>query len=401
MVVSGLGKSLETLSSRVSASSVPVIKSLSIEAFVYKAPPLQIYGNSKSMGSFPTRAVLLKVETDDGVIGIGEAGGTPALLKEQLCGLQSYFIGRSIYDFEIVRSYIYNRNYHAGVQNELTGLLGGIDSALLDAIGKTHGLRACDLLGGCARQRIPVYASTGFFSEDPENQFEDMLQKVAARNFLGAKIKIGRGVANDIERVRLAREILGDDILLIADMNANYTADVAMESLRALAAFNLHWVEEPLPPWDFRGYSELRLRSPVPLSAGEALYTTREFNILISQRCVDIVQPSIANVGGLREAKRIAFLAQLSNLRIAPHVWGNGLNLAIGCHFAASLPGWPHTDHPAYPSFIEFDIGTDNPLRDHMLKQPIEYSGSHVDLPHGPGFGVEIDWDAIEQYRIF
>jgi D-galactarolactone cycloisomerase len=377
------------------------IKSLTATALEYKAAPGAIYGNSKSMGSFPTRCTVIQIETSDGIVGVGEAGGSPILVREQLRNISRYFIGRSIYDFQIVQAYIYNRLYHSGVQNELTGTLAGIDIALLDAIGKTHGVRVCDLLGGCGRTKFPVYASTGYFSEDTNNRFEDLLGEAAKHSFLGAKIKIGHGVRNDCERVAIAREILGDEILLIADMNAAYTASVALESITALSKFRLHWVEEPLPPWDMRSYAELRMRSPIPLSAGEALYTAREFEMLISQRCVDIVQPSISNAGGLTEAKRIAFLVQLHNLRLAPHVWGSGLGMAIACHFAASLPESPHTDHAPYPTFLEYDIGTENPLRDFMLKKRVAFADSHVELPSGPGLGVEIDWDAVEKYRIF
>jgi D-galactarolactone cycloisomerase len=392
----------ETRTGSVSAlKNAATIKSIDATALEYKAEPGAIYGNSKSMGSFPTRCTVIQVETSDGIIGIGEAGGSPLLVREQLGNIRRHFVGRSIYDFSIVQSYIYNQKYHSGVQNELTGTLAGIDIALLDAIGKTLGVRVCDLIGGCGRTSFPVYASTGYFSEDPNNRFEDLLGKAAKHDFLGAKIKIGHGVRNDCERVAIAREILGEDILLIADMNAAYTPSVALESITALSKFRLHWIEEPLPPWDLRNYAELRMRSPIPLSAGEALYTSREFEMLISHRCVDILQPSISNAGGLTEAKRIAFLAQLNNLRLAPHVWGSGLGMAIACHFAASLPNFPHTDHAPYPNFLEFDIGAENPLRDFMLKKRVAFHDSHVDLPTGVGLGVEIDWDAVDKYRIF
>jgi D-galactarolactone cycloisomerase len=394
-------KEKRSMSSSSGSKNVPTIKSITVTALEYKAEPGAIYGNAKSMGSFPTRCTVVQIETSDGVVGIGEAGGSPLLVREQLGNISRFFVGRSIYDFQIVQAYIYSRMYHSGVQNELTGTLAGIDIALLDAIGKTHGVRVCDLLGGCGRTSFPVYASTGYFSNDPNNRFEDLLGKAAKHKFLGAKIKIGRGVRNDYERVAIAREILGDDILLIADMNAAYTPSIALESITALSKFRLHWVEEPLPPWDLRNYAELRLRSSVPLSAGEALYTAREFEMLISHRCVDILQPSISNTGGLTEAKRIAFLAQLNNLRLAPHVWGSGLGMAIACHFAASLPDFPHTDHAPYPTFLEYDIGTENPLRDLMLKKRVEFHESHVKLPAGPGLGVEIDWNAVENYRIF
>jgi len=382
-------------------ASIPVIRAIELKAYQYRPAEGAIYGNSKSMGNFPTRSSVVQIETTDGIVGFGEAGGSPAILREQLALVSSEFLGRSLFDFDVIRSAILNRHYHSGVQNEIVGLLGGIDVAILDAIGKTFGVRVCDLIGGCRRSRIPVYASTGYFSDDPQNTFEDMLRGVAGSGFLGAKIKIGRGIRSDVERVATAREILGSDILLIADINAAYTQGTALQAITELARFNLHWIEEPLPPREWRSYAELRARSPVPLSAGEALYTSSEFNTLISERCVDIVQPSIASTGGLRESKSIAFLAELANLRVAPHVWGSGLAVAVGVHFCATLPDYPNPDYPAWPTLLEFDTGIENPLRDKMLKVPVRLSESHVDLPSGSGLGVDIDWDAIDQFRIF
>ena len=102
----------------------------------------------------------------------------------------------------------------------------------------------------------------------------------------------------------------GPDKLLLVDINGAYTPDVALECARAIEPFGIHWIEEPLPPGDLRGYAELRARSPIPIAAGEAHHTVRDFQALIDGRCIDIVQPSIPGVGGLTEAKRIATLAQ-------------------------------------------------------------------------------------------
>ena len=96
----------------------------------------------------------------------------------------------------------------------------------------------------------------------------------------------------------------------MVDINGAYTADVALECARAIEPFGIHWIEEPLPPGDLRGYAELRARSPIPIAAGEAHHTVRDFRALIDGRCIDIVQPSIPAAGGLTEARRIATLAQ-------------------------------------------------------------------------------------------
>src|SRR5260221_5535589 len=193
---------------------------------------------------------------------------------------------------------------------------------------------------------------------------------------------MGREIKEIVLRVRRAREVLGPDKLLMVDINGAYPADVALECARAIAPYAIHWIQEPLPPGDLRGYAELRMRSPIRLAAGEAHHTVRDFRALIDGRCIDIVQPSIPGGGGLTEAKRIATLAQAQNLRVAPHVWGGAVGLATACHFIAALPASPHTDHPPWPQMLEYDM-SDNELRTKLLKTPLELEAGHVLLPDG------------------
>jgi len=313
--------------------------------------------------------------------------------------IEPMFVGRSVFDFDHVEARIRNAMYHLGVGNQLTACLAGIDVALRDAIARGFGVRVCDLIGGCGATRFPAYASTGFFSDDPDRQLEHMLAEAASHPFAGAKIKIGRGVKNDVARVREAREALGPDKLLLVDINGAYTVDVALECARAIAPFDIHWIEEPLPPGDLRGYAELRARSPIAIAAGEAHHTVRDFHALIEGRCLDIVQPSIPACGGLTEALRIATLARAANLRVAPHVWGGAVGLATACHFLAAMPASPHVDHPPHPAMLEYDM-SDNRLRTELLRAPLVLEDGHVLLPDGPGLGIELDLVAVERYRV-
>lgn len=377
---------------------MPTIRRLSFTGLEYAFAPDKAYGMSRG-GGFRRQSGLVEVETNDGIIGIGEAFGNPFVTREYFRMVEPFFTGKSVFDFEHIEARIRNAMYHLGVGNQLTACLAAVNVALFDAIARGFGVRVCDLIGGCAITRIPAYASTGFFSDDPRRQLGHMLKEAAEHPYAGAKIKIGRGIRNDVERVRQARETLGSDKLLLVDINGAYTPDLAFECARAIEPFNIHWIEEPLPPGDFTGYAELRARSPVPLAAGEAHHTVRDFKRLIDGRCVDIVQPSIPGVGGLTEAKRISILAQASNLRVAPHVWGGAVGLATACHFIAAMPNTPHTDHPPVPLMLEYDM-SDNELRTRLLKAPLTLEAGHVLLPEGPGLGIELDRDAVARYRV-
>ena len=377
---------------------MPTIRRLSFIGLEYAFAPEKAYGMSRG-GGFRRQSGLVEVETDEGIKGVGEAFGNPFVTREYFRMVEPFFTGKSVFDFEHVEARVRNSMYHLGVGNQLTACLAGVNVALFDAIARGFGVRVCDLIGGCRTMRIPAYASTGFFSDDPERQLSHMLAEAAGHPYAGAKIKIGRGVRNDVERVREAREALGPDKLLMVDINGAYTVDAALECARAITPFDIHWMEEPLPPGDFAGYAELRARSPVPIAAGEAHHTLRDFQALIDGRCLDIVQPSIPGVGGITEAKRIATLALAANLRLAPHVWGGAVGLAAACHFIAAQPASPHVDHPPYPQMLEYDM-SDNALRTQLLKTPLELEQGHVVLPQGPGLGIELDPATVERYRV-
>jgi len=377
---------------------MPLIKRLSFIGLEYAFAPEKAYGMSRG-GGHRRQGGLVEVETDAGMRGVGEAFGNPLVTREYFRMVEPMFVGQSIFDFDHVEARVRNAMYHLGVGNQLTACLAAINVALLDAVARGFGVRVCDLIGGCGTTRIPAYASTGFFSRDPERQLEHMLAEAAGHPYAGAKIKIGRGIRDDVARVRLAREILGSDKLLMVDINGAYTADIALECARAIEPFGIHWIEEPLPPSDLRGYAELRARSPIAIAAGEAHHSQRDFRALIDGRCVDIVQPSIPGTGGLTEARRIATLAHAQNLRVAPHVWGGAVGLAAACHFIAALPATPHTDHPPYPLMLEYDM-SDNELRTRLLRTPLVLEAGHVLLPDSPGLGIELDRGAVERYRV-
>jgi D-galactarolactone cycloisomerase len=168
--------------------------------------------------------------------------------------------------------------------------------------------------------------------------------------------------------------------------------------MRKIEPYNIHWCEEPLPPTDIRGYAELRARAPISIAASEAFCTVHDFKRLIDARGVDIVQPSLTGCGGFGQAKAIAQLAQMNNLRVSPSVWGNPVALAAAMHFSASLPVTPHTDNVPYPLIIEYDVG-ENPLRDKMLRAPLTISDGMLAVPTGPGLGIDINLAAVAEFE--
>ena len=367
--------------------------------FIELSAPLaegRAYGMAKSL-STARQTTLVVIDTQDGAVGVGEAWGMPAVNQAYLPLLKGYLLGADVADVELVFARILARHYHFGLQNSMMGCISGIDIAAKDALGKELGVPLCRLIGGRGASSVPVYASGGYLTEQPERDFAPQIEAIAASGHTSVKIKIGLGPASDLARVEQARRILGPDVDLMVDINTNYTLDLAKASLAALAPHRISWVEEPLSPQDIAGYELLQRCSPVPVATGEALYTVFDFQRLFERRAVDVVQPDLTLCGGFWQARRIADMAELHHVRLSPHVWGSGIGLAAAVHFVASRPPFPQAQNAPWPTLVEYDVG-ENPLREGLLKSPLLARNGWVEVPSGPGLGIEIDWDVVARY---
>jgi D-galactarolactone cycloisomerase len=377
---------------------MPKIARLEITSLEYVLAKGKGYGNARGVNN-RRNCSLITLTTDDGVVGIGDAAGPLGVIREYVKLLTPSFVGQSLYDFEIVATQLRNKLYHFGTHNHFIAALGGVNIAVLDAMGKTLRVPVHDLIGGKVSDRLACYATTGYFTDDPKVDIAAQLSAIEASRFVGAKIKIGAGIASDLARVRAARDVLGDDALLMVDYNGNYTVDVALDSIRQIEPFRIAWAEEPLPPFDIKGYAELRRRSPVAISAGEAHCSVHDFKQLIDARAIDIVQPPLTGGGGFGEMKAVALLAQMNNLRVSLPCWGSAIALNAAIHFAASLPSWPHTENAPYPMLVEYDVG-DNPLRDLLVHDPVQPANGRLPVPKEPGLGLRLNAEIVARYTV-
>jgi D-galactarolactone cycloisomerase len=206
------------------------------------------------------------------------------------------------------------------------------------------------------------------------------------------------GIDSDAERAATARRAIGDDIFLAVDANANYTADLALESMRRMAPHRIEWFEEPLKPYDYGGYAFLRSRGIMPVAAGEAHYMVHDFLRLLKGQCIDIAQPAVCACGGLDEARRIAELCRLYGTRVVPAAWSSGVGLVAAIHYAASLlPN--HVEFDPKPQFVEFDA-EENALRDEILTEPVRIRNGKFAVSEAPGLGLQLNEDAVRHYTV-
>jgi len=384
-------------------NSVPVEDLLQIRDIIFfqlsaPLPEGKAYGMSKALAT-ARQTTLVRLILDDGIEGYGEAWGMPPVNQAYLPFIKGYLVGTNVLDVEQSFSRILARHYHFGMQGPLMACLSGIDMAAKDATGKLLGVPVHRLIGGKRSDRVQVYASGGYITENTDRDFEPQIVSMAEAGHRAVKIKIGLSPKSDEVRTALARKILGRDIDLMVDINSNYTYDLARESISRLAEYEIGWVEEPLAPQDFAGYEQLQRWSPIPIATGEALYTAYDFKRLVDRRAVDVLQPDLSLCGGFWQGRAISLLATLEHLRVSPHVWGSGIGLAAAVHYVAALPGYPHADNVPKAPLVEYDVGA-NPLREALLKNPLRPIDGSIAVSDEPGLGIEIDWDAVDRYAM-
>lgn len=343
--------------------------------------------------------LLIRVELSDGTVGWGEAS-TPTATTEALVNelLLDQVVGMDPFNVESLVARASSRHYHVARSGLLEGGVAGIDIAIWDALGKSLGHPVFELIGGANRTAVTPYASTMYLSYGWDQDPATPIRAAAEEGFNAAKIKIGRSIDSDVERVSTAREILGDDAYLMVDYNGNYRPDQVRRSVAELEPYDIFWVEEPVPPENASGYRELKHELDVPLAAGEAHNGRSEFKRFIDDRLVDIIQPNVTKCGGFSEARFLAKLATTENVATIPHVWNSGVGLAASLQFAATVPEYPQVLNFPDPFLFEFDQ-SDNDLRTELLKTPIDPENGELTIPDSPGLGVTVDEDAVENYR--
>jgi len=373
------------------------IQSIEAVGIAYEVPPERIYGSTVGLHA-RRQFTLIRVRTDDGIEGIGDARGPVSIVGPHLELLKTKFIGTDIDDREVIFARLLNQLYHFGRQGALIVAYSGLNIAMLDALGKARGVPVSRLMSGSARREVTAYATGGHFTQR-ESDLVGQMEGIKALGVAGAKIKTGRGPESDEIRVKTARSILGDDMFLAVDANANYTADIAVDSMRRMAPYRIAWFEEPLRPHDYRGYSHLRTRAMMPIATGEAHHMVFDFRRLLDGECLDIAQPAVCACGGLDEARRITDLCRLFGVRVVPAAWSSGVGLMAAIHFAASIPPYPHAESEPAPQLVEYDVG-ENPLRDEILQEPVKIVGGKITVSDKPGLGIALNEDAVRFYTI-
>ncbi|WP_312364861.1 mandelate racemase/muconate lactonizing enzyme family protein [Ensifer sp.] len=350
---------------------------------------------------FDRRAhVLVEIVCDDGTTGWGECLGPARPNAAVVAAYTPWLIGADPLETEKIWARLYNALRDQGQRGLTLTALSGIDIALWDIKGKHFDVPVSTLLGGRFRETIRAYA-TGSFKRDSVDRIEDNAADVAryrSEGFHASKIKIGFGVDEDLAVVRAVRNAVGPDMRLMVDANHGYDVLEALAFGRKAAELDIDWFEEPVVPEQLGAYREVRAGQPIPVAGGETWHGRWGMREPVETRAVDILQPDLAGVGGFTEARRVADMAALHGVRVVPHVWGTAVHIAAALQFMAAMVPNPVRVNPIEP-ILEFDR-TDNPFRQAVVKTPIDHDQGVVKIPSGPGLGIEIDRDALAEFRM-
>jgi D-galactarolactone cycloisomerase len=350
-------------------------------------------------------ATLVEAITDAGITGWGEAfaqGLEPPEIAATVIdkALRPIVTGADPLDTEVLWHRMYHLTRDYGRKGSVIAGISAVDMALWDIAGKYHEVPIYRLLGGAFRTRVQPYA-TGFYRIKGQGEAK-RLGEEAVRHFDAGfslmKVKLGYGIDDDIAcMAEIGRAIQGKPVTLMVDTNHAYGRADALRLGRALEQYKLRWYEEPVVPEDIAGYVEMRQKLSMPIAGGENEHTLYGFRELLGAGAVDIAQPDLGSCGGISAAKHITAIAQAHGVQVNPHVWGSAIAQAASLQLLAALPVAHHSLYAQEP-VLEFDRSS-HPFRVRLISKPIQPVDGWVEIPSGPGLGVEVDRAVLEEYR--
>jgi len=394
-----------------------------VETFVLKAAPAQTYWGNASWGQarqvaarrplsvdYPPQArrryiysptldcVLVRLETDSGCVGWGEAKApvgaeaTARIIQDLLAPL---IVGQNPLEVRLH----WERMYSAmRVRGHSTGFwleaISGVDIGLWDLAGHLLDQPVCVLLGGAFRDRLRVYASglPGLYDGSDDTVLEhlaELARDYVSRGFLAIKMALGHGIENDVRAIETVRAAIGSDIDLFVDAAGVYEPQQAIRLGRHLERLNVGWFEMPIPTDNLPGYIQVAQTLDVPIAL-DGLANRFQARDYIGGGGLDVIQPDVCRAGGITESLKMAEVADLYGAACAPHVSiGSGVQFAATLHLGLALPNL---------LIAEQNMVEGNPLGDPLLKVPMpQPEGGYLASPAGSGLGVELDEEAVRR----
>jgi D-galactarolactone cycloisomerase len=327
---------------------------------------------------------LIRLTTDDGLVGIGSAYAHPALVQATVDHLTPFVLGYDPRETERHWNRLHGISRWYGRKGAAVSAIGGIDQAMWDLRGKVEGQPVWRLLGGTSG-RVPAYASAMLYSSP--DAVAQGCERAIARGFTRVKMRAGWNWDYDVAAVDAARAVLGPDRDLMVDGTWRFQLAEALEFAKVLEANDVFWFEEPLATDDFDDFVTLRNATTVPLACGENEFALHGFREWIRTGAIDIVQADASRAGGITEVVEIAREADAAGLGFAPHSWCDAVAVVANAHAVAASPNG---------ITVEIDQ-TGNRFIEELLGGPLEVVDGHIELGERPGLGIELDDAAVAE----
>ena len=347
------------------------------------------------------RCVVVEVSDDSGQVGIGASTCFEREQAEVIKYIAVDLIGQFLIGadpFEIEK--------HSKLVTRFAMMFGGrpwlLECALWDLMAKLAGQPLYKLLGG-ARQSIPLYCSFGesLLVKDVAARKEAVDARIAD-GFRAFKLRSrSADYRDDIRLMEAIRDHVGDEIGLMIDCNqgwnlsplgAEWSYEEAYQFCRAAESLGFRWVEEPRHRFDFEGLTRLCADVKITIAGGELNQGLHEFKLLIDRDCLDKLQPDVTLAGGIAMARKVATLCEARGKGFSPHTWTNGIGLLLNLHLACGVPNCDILEYPfEEPGWVP-------EARDAMLLDPPHPRDGVIQVPSGPGIGIELDRDVMEKY---
>jgi L-rhamnonate dehydratase len=344
--------------------------------------------------------LLIRIETDEGIVGYGEVDTSPEVGKAAIdaqmshgtCyGLREVLIGLDPFDIEQIWELMYRKTNYYGRLGLVMHVISGIDMALWDILGKAAGKPIHKLLGGSFCKDVRAYAS--MLMPETAEEARDAVHRYVEQGFTAIKFgygPLGKDIRRDVALATAAKQAAGREVEVMIDIGHGYTLKMAMQAAREFEQLGIYWMEEPFPPEAIEDYQRLCDSTSLRVAAGEQDAGRWAFRRLIWDAHLDVIQPDISRVGGLTEAKRVAYMAHEANRVCVPHAFRTGVLVAACLHLIAAIPN---------SAFLEFSV-TESSLRRELLLEPFKVVEGRVAVPALPGLGVEINPEAVKKYAV-
>jgi len=371
------------------------MKITNVEAIELRLPESEVV--DKASGA--QNSLIIKIHTDEGIVGIGEGDSCPRVVRAVVeapfshtlvAGLGRILVGMNPLDIRVINERLYQSSFYYGRRGVVVHVIGGIDVALWDIAGKYYNQPIYQLLGGAFRKKVRAYASI-LFGRDGEETCE-IGRKWVDRGFTAVKFgwaPMGESERLDLDLVEGARRGVGDKNDVLIDAGCCWDTMTAIRRARQFEDYKILWLEEPLEQDNLEGYGKLTNLSRIPIAAGEGDSGRFAWRDLIERGGINIAQIDLAR-NGFTEAVRIADMAEDRGLRVVNHFYTTGINLAAGLHWLVSRK----------TAFIFEYCVEESPLRLDVTKQKVEIDAEgFVHVPEEPGLGVDLNQDTVDRYR--